>query len=235
MKVLSIDTSTMISGCALMEDGRIIGEININQEKTHSEGLVPMIRFMLEGVGVSPSEIDLYAVASGPGSFTGLRIGMTTAKTMAQIFKKPIVGISTLKAVAYALPVDGLIVPILDARGGRVYYAGYRWKDKELECVYKEELTQFEDLLEQLTGLQTRVHLVGSAMDLFTEQMEKATDLIRSLPSASFGITDSICELALKSYQLGIVDDPFHLVPNYVRKSQAQRERDKRLGDGNTI
>lgn len=129
MIVLSVDTSTMISSCALLEDGVIIGEMNINQQKTHSETLVPMIKDMLERLEVEPEKIDLYAVGKGPGSFTGLRIGMTTVKTMAQVFKKDIIGISTLEALAYSVASSKKIVPLLDARGGRVYYGIYRWEN----------------------------------------------------------------------------------------------------------
>lgn len=88
MKILAIDTSTMISSCTLMEDGVVVGDYNINQKKTHSETLVLMIEQMLEKLDVNIEDVDVFCVCKGPGSFTGLRIGMTTAKTFAQVFDK---------------------------------------------------------------------------------------------------------------------------------------------------
>ncbi|MDU2202957.1 MAG: tRNA (adenosine(37)-N6)-threonylcarbamoyltransferase complex dimerization subunit type 1 TsaB, partial [Anaerococcus hydrogenalis] len=96
MRVLGIDTSTMISTVTVVEDEKVIGDFNVNQEKTHSESLVPMIETLLKLLGLKLSDIDIFAVAQGPGSFTGLRIGMTIAKTFAQVDDKKLIPISTL-------------------------------------------------------------------------------------------------------------------------------------------
>ena len=100
MKVLAVDTSTMVSTCAVLDDEKILGEYSLNQEVTHSENLVPMIKEMLYNLGLKASDIDLYGVATGPGSFTGLRIGIATVKSLAHVFDKPIVGVSTLEGLA---------------------------------------------------------------------------------------------------------------------------------------
>ena len=100
MRVLGIDTSTMISTVTVVEDEKIIGDFNVNQEKTHSESLVPMIETLLNLLGLKLSDIDIFAISQGPGSFTGLRIGMTIAKTFAQVGNKKLIPVSTLKALA---------------------------------------------------------------------------------------------------------------------------------------
>ena len=100
MRVLAVDTSTMMSSISILEDDKIIADSSINQEETHSEMLVPLIKRMLDDLKIKANDIDLFAIAKGPGSFTGLRIGMTSLKAMAQALDKPIIGVSTLKGMA---------------------------------------------------------------------------------------------------------------------------------------
>ncbi|HLS53453.1 MAG TPA: tRNA (adenosine(37)-N6)-threonylcarbamoyltransferase complex dimerization subunit type 1 TsaB, partial [Tissierellaceae bacterium] len=150
MKILGLDTSTMISTCAVMEGNEIIGEYTINQNMSHSEKLVPMIKELLDNLNLRPKDIDLYGVALGPGSFTGLRIGVGTVKTLAHLFDKPIVGISTLEALAYNLPYNKTIVPMIDARRNRVYTGIYTWQEEELKTLKEEEAIEIEKLFEIL-------------------------------------------------------------------------------------
>lgn len=224
MKVLSIDTSTMISSCAVIEEGVVIGEMNINQQKTHSETLVPMIKDILDRLDLKPQDIDLYAVGKGPGSFTGLRIGMTTAKTMAQVFDKKIVGVSTLKALAYSVMTHKKIVALLDARGGRVYYGIYQWKDGVLNTVYKDELIYFEDLMNELS--EEEFVFVGEGARLFKEEILKKNEVtVESLNSC---IAKEIGLLAIEESESNNLQDPLTLAPEYIRKSQAQRDFEKK-------
>ena len=146
MKILSVDTSTMISSCSVMDNGIIIGDYNVNQELTHSETLVPMIKELLQKLNINLSEIDLYAVTKGPGSFTGLRIGMTVIKTFAQVYNKNIVGISTLEALANQIISNDMIIPIVDARGGRVFYGVYKRLNNNLVNIEKDNLIYFYEL-----------------------------------------------------------------------------------------
>ena len=103
MKVLGLDTSTMMTTCAVLDDENLLGEYSLNQDMTHSENLVPMIKEILDNLNLEVSDIDLYGVSIGPGSFTGLRIGIATVKSLAHVFNKPIVGISTLEGLAFNL------------------------------------------------------------------------------------------------------------------------------------
>ena len=124
MNILAVDTSANVAAAALVSGGKLLAESMLNNKTTHSEKLMPMIDFVLKNSGMDITDIDLFAVANGPGSFTGLRIGVSTVKGLAHAVNKPIVGISTLAGLAYNLfETDGLISPIMDARRSQVYNA----------------------------------------------------------------------------------------------------------------
>lgn len=227
MIVLSVDTSTMISSCALMEDGAIIGEMNINQQKTHSETLVPMIRDMLEKLDLKPEDIDLYSVGKGPGSFTGLRIGMTTVKTMAQVFKKEIIGVSTLRALAFSVSSKKKIIPLLDARGGRVYYGIYQWREGEIIEISPDELMYLDELLDSLP--KEEYIFVGEGARIYEDLLtEKGHET--AVESLNSGIGKALCLLGSIDKNRGKLDNPFTLAPEYIRKSQAQRDLEMKEG-----
>ncbi len=228
MKILAIDTSTMISSCSLMEDGIIIGDYNINQKKTHSETLVLMIQQMLEKLECELKDIDVFAVCKGPGSFTGLRIGMTTAKTFAQVFDKRIVGISTLEALANMIETEKTIIPILDARGGRVYYSIFK-NNSKLERLCKDDLIYFEDLVEKLDPNEEYV-FVGDGVYSFLDEINSRENFHIANSSLNNCITRSICDLVNKTDRS---DSYYSLSPDYVRKSQAQRDYESRMKNDN--
>lgn len=220
MKILSIDTSGMISSCCVMENGKIIGEYNINQKRTHSETLVPMIDEMLAKLGISTKEIDMYAVGKGPGSFTGLRIGMTVAKTLAMIFDKKIIGVSTLEALARGIHSTKNIVSIIDARGGRVYYGIYKWEDKKLTQVEKEDLTYFEDLIDFLDKNSKSYIFVGD-VDNFIDELDKFG--YEYVANMNTNIASNVCKIAYERKDIAF-KNYLDLKPEYIRKSQAQRD-----------
>ncbi|WP_297810169.1 tRNA (adenosine(37)-N6)-threonylcarbamoyltransferase complex dimerization subunit type 1 TsaB [uncultured Finegoldia sp.] len=223
MKILAIDTSTMISSCTLMEDGVVVGDYNINQKKTHSETLVLMIEQMLEKLDVNIEDVDVFCVCKGPGSFTGLRIGMTTAKTFAQVFDKKIVGISTLEALANMVMTDKIIIPILDARGGRVYYSMFTNGNK-LNRLMDDDLIYFDELMEKLDDDKEYI-FVGDGVYSFLDEINSKENFHLANSSLNNCITRSICDLANKTETF---DSYYTLSPDYVRKSQAQRDYEKR-------
>lgn len=142
MLVLGIDTSTRVGGLGLYDSAQgLIGEENLALDQTHSERMLPMLEHLLQVAGVTLEQLDGFAVAVGPGSFTGLRIGVTTAKTLAQVTGKPLVGVSTLEATAYNLVMaDGVICPIFDARNRRVYTAQFARAGYPSMSVSKDDL-----------------------------------------------------------------------------------------------
>lgn len=228
MKILGLDTSTMISTCAVMEGNEIIGEYTINQNMSHSEKLVPMIKELLDNLNLRPKDIDLYGVALGPGSFTGLRIGVGTVKTLAHLFDKPIVGISTLEALAYNLPYNKTIVPMIDARRNRVYTGIYTWQGEELKTLKEEEAIEIEKLFEILDDYEDIV-ISGDGSQVYKDVIrENLGDRIKvATAGANICRASSICDLAKRNYERGLVDDYYKIAPEYLRPSQAERSLKK--------
>lgn len=220
MRVLAIDTSTMISTVTVSEDKKIIGDFNVNQEKTHSESLVPMIENLLSLLGIKLSEIDLFAVAKGPGSFTGLRIGMTIAKTFAQVNNKKLIPISSLKALALNSS-SKYKASMLDARGNRVYGALY---DEKLNEIVKEDLYTIDDFSTLCNESGLSFDLVSEVSSKYEDKFDRANILDFTFSSC---IGKNLCKLAMDDKDKEI--DLFEIVPNYMRKSQAERDRKKKL------
>jgi len=215
MNILAIDTSTMISTVTIASENEILGDFNVNQQKTHSESLVPMIETLLNLLGMEIKDIDEFVIAEGPGSFTGLRIGMTIAKTLAQVNDRKLVPISTLLALANNSSSDKLKVPMLDARGNRVYGAVY---DKDFNEIIKEDLYTIEDFSEMVNGLDEEIELIGDISLKYEDLFEKAKVLPINFRNT---IGKSLIKLALENKN---DYDLYQLVPNYLRKSQAERE-----------
>ena len=228
MKVLAIDTSTLVSSVAVIEDNVVLGEMSLNQEMTHSENLVPMVDEVLKNIQVDIKEIDLYAVSVGPGSFTGLRIGLATIKGFAHLFDKPLIGVSTLEALAYSLVGNEIIVPIIDARRDRVYGSIYQGKNG-LEILSEEGIYYMDDLIEILKDYNNIV-VNGNGSLIFEDRLRDGLgERIKMAPTNLRGCRAStVAELGLEKFNKGEKDDYFTLAPEYLRETQAQRELDKK-------
>ena len=231
MKILAVDTSTMIATCAVLDEEKLLGEFSINQEMTHSENLVPMIKEVLDNLNLKVSDIDLYGVAIGPGSFTGLRIGIATVKSFAHVFDKPIVGVSTLEGLAFNLPYNkGTIVPMIDARRDRVYTGIYRWDMGNLSNIMEPSIMKIEELLEILNKDHSDIMVNGNGTLLHKDKIFSVLD--GKVELAPIGLNGcraaSIAELSLKKYRNGESNNYYSLVPEYLRESQAQRELRKK-------
>lgn len=222
MNILAIDTSTMISTVTIASDDEIIGDFNVNQQKTHSESLVPMIETLLNLLGMSIKDIDAFVISQGPGSFTGLRIGMTIAKTLAQVNDKKLIPISTLLALANNSSSTYLKAPLLDARGNRVYAAVFD-DDKE---IIKEDLYEIEDFVKLVDELDEEVELIGEIASKYLDKFKNAHTLPINFNNC---IGKSLIRLGL----IHINESPnlFEISPNYLRKSQAERELEKKSKD----
>lgn len=151
MLVLGIDTSTRTGGLGLYDDGRgLIGEYNLSLEQTHSERLIPMMEALLQASGRKINEVDGFAVTLGPGSFTGVRIGVTTAKTLAQVTDKPLAGVSTLEVTAYNLVgAAGRVCPIFDARNRRVYTTRFQAAGQGLIRLTEDHSCSIDELVQE--------------------------------------------------------------------------------------
>lgn len=228
MKVLAIDTSTMISSVGLLDDGHSLGEYSLNQVKTHSELLMPMTETLLKNLNLGLKDIDLFAVAKGPGSFTGLRIGMSAIKTVAQVLDKKIVGVSTLEALAYGVLSDRLIMPIIDARGKRLFAGIYKWDKDRLVNVKEDGLFKMTDVVDFLKESEDSFVLVGDAIDLIKDQLEDDEKIRFANARQNNCLAINIAQLAELKFKEGKCDSYFDLAPNYIRKSQAEMDYDKR-------
>ena len=220
MRVLGIDTSTMISTVTVVEDEKVIGDFNVNQEKTHSESLVPMIETLLNLLGLKLSDIDIFAISQGPGSFTGLRIGMTIAKTFAQVGNKKSIPVSTLKALALNSSSNSAKAAMLDARGKRVYGVMY---DKNMNEIVKEDLYNIDDFSKLCNEKNVDFDLVSEVGEKYRDKFDRARILD---PPYTSCIGKNLCKLALLKKDEDF--DLYKLVPNYLRKSQAERDREKK-------
>lgn len=229
MKVLGLDTSTLMTTCAVIDDKSLIGEFSLSQDMSHSEKLVPMVEELLSSLDLKIKDMDLFAVSLGPGSFTGLRIGLATVKAFAHITDKPLVGVSTLEALAFNLPFNEIIVPMIDARRERVYTAIYTWEGEDLHPILEPCIMEIEKLLEKLKFYDDIV-VNGDGSIAFQEEIKSAlgnkvrfSTLGLNMPKAS-----SVCELARLKYEKGQRDDYFTLSPDYLIETQAQRELNER-------
>lgn len=239
MRVLGIDTSSIVATCAIMDDDKLVGEYILNHKRTHSQKIMPIVKEILSSCDLAVDDIDVFAVSSGPGSFTGLRIGVTTVKSLAHVTDKPVVGVSTLDALAYNLPYcEGLIVPMMDARRDRVFTGIYKWVDGELTIVHRPTAIEVEKLMEILKDKNERVVFNGDGTLVYREEIVNSLGnrAIFSPKSSNMARASSVAELALLRAREGKLESYMELTPEYLRKSQAQREYDERQkikGEGN--
>lgn len=220
MNYLAIDTSTTISTVTIANDTEILGDFNVNQSKTHSESLVPMIETLLSLLGMTIKDIDKFIIAQGPGSFTGLRIGMTVAKTLAQIEKKDLITISTLKAMAAGSTSKRAKLPLIDARSTRVYGALY---DENLEEIIPENLYEIDDLARMVNEKGLEIEMIGLLNDKYFDKFENAK-------KGPININNCIGKSLIRLCQEEntIAKELYTISPNYLRKSQAEREFEKK-------
>ena len=224
MKVLAVDTSGMTASVALAEDEKTIAQFSMNHKRTHSEQLLPMIDHMLKTALWDMAEIDLFAVAKGPGSFTGLRIGITTVKALAHANGKPVVPVSTLDGLAENSFTQGMpirVCPILDARRSQVYCAVYERGEK----IWDDCAVSLEQLLEFLDGGKTL--FLGDGVDVYREAIQKAMGENALFQPEQFRYQNaaSLAKAGLKAFRNGASQPYYQVEPSYLRVSQAERER----------
>ena len=230
MLTLALDTATRVCTVGLVQDGHVLAEYDISVGLTHSEGLMPQLDQMFARTGIKKENIDRIAVSIGPGSFTGLRIGLAAAEAMAYAWQCGICGVNTLEAMAYNIPVEGVVlVPVLDAQKGNFYAAFYEWTDGELRKVRPVEMADRETLLQQLQACGKPVLLMGECEKLMKKELPDgisvAPEQVR-LPKAS-----SVA-LAAEDTEPLTGEDVFTLRPYYIRKSEAEELWEKRHPQG---
>ena len=157
MKVLALDSTALVASVALCEDGKLLGELTLNNGNTHSQTLLPMVEFLLKQFDMTPGDVDLFAATVGPGSFTGVRIGAATLKGLAFGRNRPCVAVSALEALAYNMrDTDGIVCALMDARRGQFYTATFEVKDGTVERITPDEAKSGEDIA-GLDGLLRKI------------------------------------------------------------------------------
>lgn len=224
MKILGIDSSATVASVAVCEDGRLLAEYTVNNGNTHSETLLPMVEAALGALSLTVADVDLFAVSSGPGSFTGVRIGAATLKGLAFASGKPCVGVSTLHALALnLLPVRGLICPVMNARRSQVYTALFRSDGETLQRLLPDSAMSLSELDELLCGYGESVYFCGDGYGITVDALQKTTALyVPDRLRAQSGY--SVAQVALAEYEAGRAVNDTELKVTYLRPSQAERE-----------
>ncbi|MCF3943177.1 tRNA (adenosine(37)-N6)-threonylcarbamoyltransferase complex dimerization subunit type 1 TsaB [Oceanobacillus alkalisoli] len=221
MNVLVIDTSNHVLGVAIMKNDQVIGQIMTNLTKNHSVRLMPAINQLMAEVGMDVEELDQIAVAKGPGSYTGVRIGLTTAKTLAWALGVPIVGVSSLEALSYqGRFFDGFVCPFFDARRGLVYTGVYEWKSGQLTNPVQDQNTLFVNVLKDLQAEGKPVLFLSPDIASFKELIMETLGDLAVMPEGPYHITNP-AHLGLASLTRN-PDNIHTLAPNYLRLAEAE-------------
>lgn len=231
MKILALESSAKAASVCLWEEGKVLAESYQNTGLTHSRTLLPMCQSMLANCGIELEEVDVIAAASGPGSFTGLRIGLATAKGLAWPGEKPCYGVSTLEAMAWNLAhVDGVICCAMDARRNQVYNALFQAEGGTLTRLTPDRAISLEELF-QGPEAETRAQiLVGDGAELcYNYAVPLGVDLVLAPPHLRFQRATGVARAAVLQAQRGELVTAGDLTANYLRLSQAERERLERL------
>lgn len=225
MNILAIDTSALTATAAILSGDTLLGEISTTTKLTHSQTIMPMIDELLKKVNLDISDIDLFACSEGPGSFTGLRIGIGTIKGLAYGLGKDAVGISTLEALAHNIAFTPCVIsPIMDARRGQVYNALYRYNDGKLECIKEPRALAIEELCGELTE---KTIFVGDGVKVHREKIAElmGENALFAPPQHQLQRAGSVAYAALDKKPLGASE----LTAVYLRKPQAEREREEKM------
>lgn len=222
MRILAVDTATTSCSVAIVDKTSLLSEFTIDREETHSKHLMDMIKSVLRMAGLNFSDLDGFAVTRGPGSFTGLRIGLSTIKGLAVASEKPVVGVSSLEALAFQVSYSrDLICPILDARKGEVYFSRYRFLNGHLKKQTKERVAPPDKAVDDLNE---SCLFVGNGALLYKEMiLEKMGGLASIAPMIQNTIRAStMAYLSMTKFEKNDTDDIEKIMPYYIRKSDAE-------------
>jgi tRNA threonylcarbamoyl adenosine modification protein YeaZ len=214
-------------------DDTLVAEFTVNNKQTHSQTLLPMIEQVVTMSGVALEELDGIAVAAGPGSFTGLRIGSSTAKGMALALHKPIISVPTLEGLAYRMAcVEGLLCPLMDARRNQVYTGIYRMDSEgKLLQVWEQTAVDILEVVQRLNALGEKVTFLGDGVAVYKELLQEKLTVPFCFAPLHCNRQSAAAVAALGAVYLreGKYEDAKDHRPVYLRQSQAERERAKRL------
>ena len=236
MRILALDSSGLVASVAVVEDGavddQVIAEYTVNYKKTHSQTLLPMLDEIVKMTELDLHTVDAIAVAGGPGSFTGLRIGSATAKGLGLALEKPLIHIPTLEGLACNLcGIADVVCPIMDARRSQVYTGIYRFQEHKLVTVEAQMAVPMAEMIEKLNARGEEVVFLGDGVPVFGKIIQENLKVPYSFAPAHVNKQRAAAVAALGEIYVkeGKIVTAMEHVPEYLRVSQAERERAQKL------
>ncbi|WP_141434461.1 tRNA (adenosine(37)-N6)-threonylcarbamoyltransferase complex dimerization subunit type 1 TsaB [Bacillus sp. 03113] len=222
MKVLAIDTSNHVLGISLLDEEKVIGEYITNVKQNHSVRVMPAIENLMKDCQVTPTDLTKIVVAKGPGSYTGVRIGVTIAKTLAWTLQIPLVGISSLEVLAASAAryFNGYVSPLFDARRGQIYTGLYQYENGQIQTVVKDKLVLSKDWAEEIKPFKKNVLFIGNDLPLHHSIIKKAL--------GDYALFAEMTEHNPRPAELGLLgmnlpgEDLHSFIPNYIRLAEAE-------------
>ena len=238
MKILGIDSSGMVASVAIIEDEITVAEYSVNYKKTHSQTLLPMLDEIVKMTEYNLSDVDAIAVAAGPGSFTGLRIGSATVKGLGLALDKPVVSVPTCEALAYNVwNNDGIICPIMDARRNQVYCGLYYFETGHIKVYKEQEAVAVTDLVEYINQETeiSKVTFLGDGVPIYRNKIDELIqkEAVYAPAHLNRQRAASVATLGKCYYEEGKFENANLHNPIYLRKSQAEREREAKNDKSN--
>lgn len=224
MLILALDSSAAPASAALLEDGKILSEFYINTKQTHSQTLMPMVESVLKLTNKTLDDVTCMAVSAGPGSFTGVRIGVSCVKGLSMTRNIPCAGVSTLRAMAEnARQLTGIVCAVMDARCGQVYNALFRAESGKLTRLCDDRALPIAELLEECKTFTEKIYLVGDGAELCYKTFAAIrAELLQ--PQLRFQRATGVAMAAQEMVENGQTVTPDALMPIYLRLPQAERE-----------
>ena len=231
MKVLGIDSSGLVASVAVVEDDILLAEYTVNYKKTHSQTLLPMLKEIGDMINLDLNSLDAIAIAAGPGSFTGLRIGSATAKGLGLALDKPIIPVPTVDGLAYDLwGTDKIVCPIMDARRNQVYTGIYEFCDGKLQILENQMAVSVTEIAEKLNALGREVIFLGDGVPVYRKTLAEVMKIPYSFAPAHMNRqrASAVAVRGAQYYVQGRAESAMEHKPDYLRLSQAERERKER-------
>lgn len=228
MKILGLDSSGLVASVAIVEDDNLLGEYTVNYKKTHSQTLLPMLDEVAKMIELDLATIDAIAIAGGPGSFTGLRIGSATAKGLGLALKKPIVNVPTVEGLAYNLVgCPEVVCPLMDARRNQTYTGLYTFSGNDMETLKEQCAVGIDEIVEKINTIGKKVAFLGDGVPVFREYIAEYCKVPYRLAPAHMNKqrAGSVAALGMQYFSKGQYETAEEHKPEYLRLSQAERER----------
>lgn len=228
MKILGLDSSGLVASVAVVEEGNMLAEYTVNYKKTHSQTLLPMLAEITKMIELDLNDIDAIAVAGGPGSFTGLRIGSATAKGLGLAWDIPLIHIPTVDGIAYNLCGHrDMVCPLMDARRNQTYTGLYEFQEDGMNVILEQCAVGIDEIIAKINELGRAVVFLGDGISVFAEYIEQNCKVPYSYAPAHMNKqrAAAVATLGLEYLREGKTVSAAEHKPDYLRLSQAERER----------